>query len=56
MAAARSVGGPTYTEMIGEMDKELTRVIEDFDRAMGYETLRLANESGKLSISQTVNS
>ena len=56
MAAARSVGGPAYTEMIEEMDKDLTKVIEDFDRAMNFEVLRIANETSKLSISQTVNS
>ena len=55
MTAARSVGGPRYTEMIDEMDKELTKVIEDFDRAMNFEALRLANETSKLSISQAVN-
>ena len=56
MTAARSVGGPAYKEMIEEMDKELTKVIEDFDRAMNFEALRLANETSKLSISQTVDS
>ena len=53
MIAARSVGGPTYTEMIGEMDKELTEVIEDFDRAVIVEGLR---ETSKLSFSQSVDS
>ena len=28
------------------MDKELTRVIEDFDRAVNVEALRLAKETG----------
>ena len=44
MIAARTVGGPTYPEMIEEMDRELTKVIEDFDRAMNFEALRLAND------------
>ena len=48
MAAARSVGGPKHTEMIEEMDKELAELIEDFDRAMNFEALRLSNEASKL--------
>jgi len=39
-----------------EMDRELTRIIEDFDRAMNFEALRLANETSKLSFSQYVDS
>ena len=42
--------------MIEEMDTELTKVIDDFDRAMAFETLRLANETSKLSFSQSVDS
>ena len=38
--------------MIEEMDRELTKVIEDFDRAVNVETLRLASERGKLPFSQ----
>ena len=34
--------------MIGEMDRELFNVIEDFDRAVYVEALRLANETSKL--------
>ena len=50
MIAARTIGGPTYPEMIEEIDRELTKVIEDFDRAMNFEALRLANdETSKLS-------
>ena len=56
MIAARTVGGPSYPEMIEEMDIELTKVIEDFDRAVNVEALRLANEtSSKPSISQSVD-
>ena len=56
MIAARTVGGPAYPEMIEEMDKELTKVIDDFDRAVNVEALRLANEiSSKLSISHSVD-
>src|SRR5258706_16232118 len=43
MIAARTIGGPAYPEMIEEVDRELTEVIEDFDRAMNFEALRLAN-------------
>ena len=46
---ARTIGGPAYQEMIEEMDRELNKVIEDFDRAMNFEALRLANETSKLS-------
>jgi hypothetical protein len=56
MIAARTVGGPAYPEMIEEMDKELNKVIEDFDRAVNVEALRLANETSKLSFSQSVDS
>ena len=56
MIAARTIGGPAYPELIEEVDRELTKVIEDFDRAMNFEALRIANETSKLSISQSVNS
>ena len=56
MIVARTTGGPLYPEMIEEIDRELTKVIEDFDRAMNYEALRLANKTSKLSISQSVDS
>ena len=49
MIAARTSGGPAYQEMIEEMDRELNSVIEDFDRAVNVEALRLANETSKLS-------
>ena len=56
MIAARTNGGPAYPEMIEEMDRELNNIIEDFDRAVYVEALRLANETRKLSFSQSVNS
>ena len=56
MIAARTIGGPAYPEMIEEVDGELMKVIEDFDCAMNFEALRIANETGKLSFSQSVNS
>jgi len=42
--------------MIEKLDRELTTVIEDFDRAMTAEALRLANETSKLSFFQFVDS
>ena len=53
MIAARTISGPAYPEMIEEIDRELTKVIEDFDRAMNFEALR---ETSKLSISRSVDS
>ena len=53
--AARTIGGPSCPEMIEEMDKELTKVIEDFDRAMNFEALCLANETSKPSTFQSVD-
>ena len=53
---ARTIGGLAYPEMIEEMDRELTKVIDDFDRAVNIEALHLANEtSSKLSFSQSVD-
>ena len=53
--AARTVRGPAYAEMIEDVDRELTRVIEDFDRALIVEAVRLANETRKLSFSRSVD-
>ena len=49
MIAVRTVGGSGYLEMVEEMDRELTKVIKDFDRAVGVEALCLANETSKFS-------
>jgi len=54
--AARTISGTANAEMIKELDRELTEVIEDFDHAVGIEALRLANETSKLSFSQSVDS
>jgi hypothetical protein len=56
MITARTTGGPAYSERIEEMDRELTKVVEGFDRAMKFEALRLSNEISELSFSQSVNS
>jgi hypothetical protein len=47
MITARTVGGPSYPEKIEEMDRELTKVIEDFNHAADVEALRLAKKNGK---------
>ena len=49
MITARTVGGLTYLDTIEELDKELTKVIEDFERAVNVEALRLAKETGRYS-------
>ena len=53
MTVVKSLRGLTYVEMIREMDKELTEVIEDFNHAVIVEGL---HETSKLSFSQSVNS
>jgi hypothetical protein len=53
MFVARMVRGPAHLESIEEMDRELTKVIEDFDRAVDVEALRLAKKNGKHSLSQS---
>jgi hypothetical protein len=53
MVAGRTVGGLVHPPMIEEMEKELTKVIEDFDRAVNVEALRLAKETGKRRSSQS---
>ncbi len=55
MITARTIGGPAYQEMIEEMDKELNNIIKDFDRAVSVEALHIANETSKLSCSQSVD-
>ena len=49
MTAARTIGGPAYPEMIEEIERELAKVIEDFDRAVYVEVLRSASETSKPS-------
>ena len=45
-----------YLELIEEMDKELMKIIEDFNCAMNFEALHLANETSKHSLFQPVDS
>ena len=47
MIIARAVGGSVYPEKIEEMDRGLSRVIEDFNHAVDVEALRLAKRNGK---------
>ena len=51
--AARTMGMLAHPERIEKMDKELNKVIDDFDRAVNVGALRLAKESGKCSLSQS---
>ena len=51
--SARRVGGPVRPSVIEEIDRDLTKVIEDFDRAVNVEALRLAKETGKQALSQS---
>jgi len=56
MIAAGTIGDPGYPKMIEEMDGELNKAIEDFDRAVYVEALRKANEISKRSFFRSVNS
>ena len=56
MTAARTNNGPAYPEMIEEIDRELTKAIEDFDRAVYVEALRVADETSKRSFPHSVGS
>ena len=52
MVAERSFGGLIHGETIEDMGRKLARVIEDFDRAVNIEALRLTKKKGKHSLSQ----
>ena len=56
MITARTVGGSAHPEKIEEMDKELTKVIEDFNYAVDVEALRLAKKNGTIYCSYLVMS
>jgi hypothetical protein len=47
MVAERTVGGLVKAGTIEEMEKDLTKVIEDFDRAVNVEALRRIKETGE---------
>jgi len=50
MIAERTLSGLVRLQKIEEMDEELTKVIEDFDRAVNVEALRLAKKNGKQTL------
>jgi len=50
MVAERTLGGLVRPQKIEEMEEELTKVIEDFDRAVNVEALRLAKETSKQTL------
>jgi len=50
MIAVRTLGGLVRPVKIEEMEEELTKVIEDFDRAVNVEALRLAKETNKQTL------
>jgi len=47
MITERMLSGLVRPEKIKEIDKELTKVIEDFDHAVNVEALRLAKKTSK---------
>ena len=53
--AARTAGGRAYQEKIEATDRELTRVVDDFDCAMNVETLLRIKETGKHSFSPSLD-
>jgi len=50
MTAARTVGGLVYQETIEEMERELAKATEDFDRAVDVKALRVAKKTGMNSL------
>jgi len=51
MIVARTAGGSAYQDTIKEIESELTRVVDDFDRAVDVEALRRTKETGEHSFS-----
>jgi len=52
MITERMLGGLVHLEKIEEMDKELTKVIEDFNCTVNVEAVCVAKETSKQSCSQ----
>jgi hypothetical protein len=52
---ARTVGGPAYQTMIEKTEKQLTRVVDDFGRAVNVEALRQTKEAGEHSFSHSLD-
>ena len=51
MIVARIGGRLAHPEVIEEMERDLSKVIEDFELAVNVEALRMAKETGKYSFS-----
>ncbi len=51
MIAARIAGGLAHPEVIEEMERDLAKVIEDFELAVNVEALHLTKATGKYSVS-----
>ena len=47
MVAARTMGGLIDSSTIEEIESDLAKVIEDFDRAVNIEALRRIKETGE---------
>jgi hypothetical protein len=52
MIVERTVSGLVQPVTIEELDTELNKAIEDFDRAVNVEALRLAQKHGQYSLYQ----
>ena len=50
MIAVRAVGGLVHPGAIEEIERDLTKVIEDFGRPMDVEALRRMRDTGEHSI------
>ena len=55
MIVERTVGGLVHPATIEELYMELNKVIDDFDRAVNIEVLRLAQKNGQHPLSQFDN-
>ena len=47
--AERTLNGLAHPQRVEEMDREMTKVIEDFDRAINVEALLLTKETRRLA-------
>ena len=56
MIAGRTIGGLVDPGTIEEMERDLTKVIDDFDRAVNLETLRRIKEAGKQLFTAIIHS
>ena len=56
MIPVRTVSGPAHQRTIEEMERDLTKVAEDFDRAVNVEALRRIKETGEHLILAKVHS